>query len=100
VPKGSLKKLGTHFAGGRPPDLCEVLVTGAGANTNIAVSGVVNGVSRTIRPGDQLQSVFKVADASPVFTDLTAQASITSNGNIRVTVDTTGAQLLVKYWSV
>lgn len=101
MPKGSLKKFATHFAGGRPPDLCIVAVNGAAANTDISVSGVVGGVSRPINVNDQLASVLQIADAAPVIArDVTAQATITSSGHLRVSVDTTGQQLLVYYWSV
>lgn len=74
-----------------------VVVAGANANTNIAIAGIVT--------SDTLQSVLRHVDPGAATTaavvDHTAQASITSNGNIQVTVATNtnaGDRLVVTYW--
>lgn len=67
--------------------LKQVIVTGAGANTNIAVSGIAT--------ADKIVSVLNL-------TDLTTPAGVTisSAGNIRSTDDLTNKKLLVTYFDV
>jgi hypothetical protein len=65
------------------------LVTGAGANTNIAVTG--------IKKGDHLIIVLESAVTSAILNDRTAQASITSDGNIQISVTTASDKILV-FW--
>ena len=63
--------------------------TGTTAATNIAVTGI-----RTV---DTLQSVIMFASGVP--SDVTADASITSDGNIQLgTVDSSTNQLVVNYY--
>ncbi len=63
------------------------LVDGAGASTNIAVTGITT--------ADELQLVLEVATSTNDPTDRTATSSITSNGNIQCTDATTSDKLLV-----
>lgn len=98
MPKGNIRKFASRM-GGRMPDLSQVVVAGAGANTNIAIAG--------IKTSDQIVSVLRFLDPGVTTTaavvDHTAQASITSDGNLQVTVATnTNAndRLVVTYWSV
>lgn len=69
----------------------QVIVAGAGANTDIAVAG--------ISTSDVLFSVIEVP-ASAALVDRTSVASITSAGNIQLTQATTGNQLIVEYFDV
>jgi hypothetical protein len=73
------------------------VVAGAGANTNIAVAGIVM--------ADTLLSVLRHIDSGAATTasvvDHTAQAAITSDGNIQVTVATNinaGDRLVVTWF--
>jgi hypothetical protein len=87
--KGDFTKHGARLSGrGVLPSVD--LVAGAAANTNIAVAG--------IKRRDLLLSV--IENAAGTLTDRTATTSITSDGNIQCTVDTTGDQLLVYWFSI
>ena len=86
-------------SGGRPAVLKRAVVAGAGANTNIAVTG--------LKTNDLIFSVLRVVDPGATTTasvvDHTAQASIFSDGNLRVSVATNvnaGDRLVVDYYSV
>jgi hypothetical protein len=83
-------KPGAANASGNPPQLKVAVVAGAGANTNIAIAGLVKGQ-------DALLSVLEVP-ASAALVDRTATTSITSDGNIQCTASTAGNQLLVVYY--
>jgi hypothetical protein len=65
------------------------LVTGAAANTNMAITGIVT--------NDELVFVgmFATAAAIATFADDTANCSITSAGNIQSATDTSSNQLFV-----
>lgn len=98
MPRGSIRKFGAMW-GGRMPDLTTVVVAGAAANTNIAVAG--------ISTRDQLVSVIELPGvgeaAGQVPVDRTAQTTITSAGNIQVSVATNTSadrRLIVTYWDV
>ena len=78
---------GAEFAGG--VELKKTLVTGAAADTNIAIAG--------IRRRDMLLSVIE-HPASAALVDRTATTSITSDGNIQCTASTAGNQLVVWWW--
>lgn len=70
---------------------------GAGVDTNIAVTG--------IKTGDTLVSVLRLnrdATAANIdITDVTSEASITSDGNIQLdTTDTTGDRLIVHWLDI
>ena len=67
-------------------------VDGAAATTNIAVTGIL--------AIDTLISVIEVTVTTAALVDRTAEASITSDGNIQLsTTDTTGDCLLVLWAS-
>ncbi|MDD5092789.1 MAG: hypothetical protein PHV74_00185 [Dehalococcoidia bacterium] len=71
------------------------VAAGTTANTNIPISGITT--------EDTLKSVLQVepdnGTSATMLTDRTAEASITSNGNIRLsTTNTTGKQLLVIWY--
>lgn len=68
--------------------LKQTVVAGAAADTDIAIAG--------IKVTDTILSVIEFAAGVP--TDRTSVASITSAGNIQLTVDTTGDSLLVSYY--
>jgi len=95
--KGNLDKLARRVAG-NPAELCVNVVSGAGSATNIAISG--------IERNDLLVSVLELqpptaASGNAVKGDRTAEASITSSGNIQLsTTSTTGNQLLVIWYKV
>lgn len=86
--------LSSGGAGGGLPNLNQVkmqVVAGAGANTNIAITGITTadrlvGVARLDR--DATAANINLLDDS-------ANCSITSNGNIQSTTNTTGDALLV-----
>lgn len=63
------------------------VVDGAAADTNIAISG--------IKVTDTIKSVIMYATGVP--SNVTADASITSAGNIRLTSVSTGNKLVVTY---
>lgn len=65
------------------------IVTGANANTNIAVAGITT--------EDQLVAVIEHDATSALPTDRTSTTSITSNGNIQCTVSTATDKLVV-WW--
>lgn len=67
--------------------LKQVIVTGAGVSTNIAVTGIAT--------ADVIVSVLNLTDL-----DTPAGVTIHSAGNIRSTSDTTGDKLLVTYFDV
>ena len=70
--------------------LTQTLVVGAAADTNIAVAGI--GVDDTI--------VSVLHNTAGVLVDVTAEASITSAGNIQLAdTDTTGDQLIVLWFN-
>ena len=71
--------------------LKQVVVAGAGANTNIAIAG--------IKTTDVLIGVVEVP-ANAALVDRKAATSITGAGNIQCTASTAGNQLLVTYVSV
>lgn len=83
------------LAAGRPETPKVSVVNGAAANTNIAISG--------ISLHDRLIEVVEyqpptAGSGSTIVGDRTAEASITSAGNIQLsTTDTTGNQLLVRW---
>ena len=95
----SLKKFASRFAGGKPVSWGNAVVPGANANTNIAVAG--------IKPGDVIVNCVELAGpgeaaGQAAATDRTAQTSITSTGNIQVTVATNTSadrRLLVQWLS-
>lgn len=89
--KGDLKRLARNRAG-RDPELCFTVVAGAGANTNIAVSGAKVG-------RDQLVSVLEIPTSASIV-DRTAATSITSDGNIQCTSSTSGNQVLVVWYKL
>jgi hypothetical protein len=95
MPAGNQLYLTSRMAG-RPALLKEVVATGAGAATNIAVAG--------IKPGDVLVSCIEYSASGAVAVqDRTPQTTITSAGNIQVSVATNAAadnRLVVKYYSV
>lgn len=66
-------------------------VAGANADTNIAVAG--------IKTTDQLLFVWESATSTAIFTDQTANCSITSDGNIQCTNATSSDVLLVLWVS-
>ena len=66
------------------------VVAGAGANTNMAITG--------IKTTDLLMSVIEIAQTTGVPTDRTAACAITSNGNIQCTTSTANDVLLVHWW--
>ena len=75
------------------------VVNGAAANTNIAVSG--------INTQDKLMAVvkldFTLTEGAPntrtwEASDLTSEASITSNGNIQLSTTNTTAEILLVFW--
>tara|TARA_Y100000004_G_scaffold78964_1_gene88827 strand:+ start:153 stop:806 length:654 start_codon:yes stop_codon:yes gene_type:complete len=68
-------------------DIQIVLVDGAAADTNIAITG--------IQTHDDIVFCFESATSTAVFTDRTSTTSITSDGNIQCTVDTSSDKLLV-----
>jgi len=72
--------------------LAMALVAGAAKDTNIAITGVT--VRRTTIVG-----VLEFVAATPVLNDRTAEANVTSDGNIQLdTTDTSGSQLVVLYF--
>jgi hypothetical protein len=96
--RAELERLASR-AGGRPAVPLTAVVAGAGANANIAISG--------LKRNDLILSVLEFAAAdetgqAAVF-DRTAQASIFSDGNLRVSVATNtnaNRRLVVQYLSV
>ncbi len=75
------------------------VVNGTTANTNIAVSG--------INTQDRIVSVvkldFTLAEGGPntrtwEASDLTSEASITSNGNIQLSTTNTTSEILLVFW--
>lgn len=87
--KGNLSKLAAR-ASGRPRELKFTIASGAGANTNIAISG--------IKRNSLLVSVIEIP-ASAAVVDRTATTSITSDGNIQCTASTSGNQVLVVWYA-
>lgn len=65
----------------------EAIVSGAGADTNIAVTGIAT--------EDQLIAVWEKDGSTHALTSRTSTTSITSAGNIQCTVATTGDTLMV-----
>lgn len=65
------------------------LGTGAGANTNIAITNIAT--------TDTLLGVFEIPAATTTLVDRTATSSITSAGNIQCTQSTSGNQVMV-FW--
>ncbi|WP_347246313.1 hypothetical protein [Thermogutta sp.] len=70
---------------------------GAAANTNIPISGITT--------SDVLVSVLEIqpptaTSGGTIKADQTANATINSNGNIRISQDTSGNQVLVIWWDV
>lgn len=65
------------------------VVSGAAAATNIALTGIAT--------DDTIQSVVMFAAGVP--SDVTAEATVASAGNIQLsTTDSTGNQLVVSFW--
>lgn len=89
--KGNIRRSAARYAG-RTPNLSVAVVSGAGVSTNIAVTGITR--------RDQLVSVLEVPAATTTLVDRTATTSITSDGSIQCTADTTGNQLLVLFYSL
>lgn len=87
--KGNLTKLAAR-ASGRPRELKFTIASGAGANTNIAISG--------IKRNSLLVSVIEIP-ASAAVVDRTATTSVTSDGNIQCTASTSGNQVLVVWYA-
>lgn len=87
--KGNLSKLAAR-ASGKPRELKFNVVSGANANTNIAISG--------IKRNSLLVTVIEIPASSAV-TDRTATTSVTSDGNIQCTASTAGNQLLVVWYA-
>lgn len=83
--------LGPRY-GGKSPVLMQAQVTGAAADTNIPVAG--------IKLGDLLDSVVEHDATSALPTDHTANAKITSDGNIQVSVTTATDPLTVRWYSL
>jgi hypothetical protein len=82
---------------GRPPTLKVGYAAGAGANTNITLTG--------IKPGDEIVSALELqpptaGSGAAIANDRTAATSITAANTIQCTSATTGNQLLVIYYSV
>lgn len=65
------------------------LVTGANADTNIAIAG--------IKTTDQLICVWESATSTALFTDQTAASAILTDGNIQCT-NATNSDLLLVLW--
>jgi len=70
---------------------------GAAANTNIPITGITT--------SDVLVSVLEIqpptaTSGDTIKSDQTANATIYSNGNIRISQNTTGNQVLVIWWKV
>lgn len=65
--------------------------TGAGADTNIAVTGITT--------SDTLAFVLEVTADTAALTDRTATSSITSAGNIQCTASTAGNQLIIVWYN-
>jgi len=70
---------------------------GANANTNIPITGITT--------SDVLVSVLEIQpptaiSGSTIKSDQTANATIYSNGNIRISQSTAGNQVLVVWWDV
>lgn len=72
--------------------LKQVVVAGAGANTNIAIAGIAL--------ADVLVGVVELVPATPALVSRTATTTITSAGNIQCSVSTVGSQLIVTYFDV
>lgn len=69
--------------------LRQLVLAGTTVATNIAAAD-------TTVEGTTIVSVVEFDPAGPTFADLTAEAEITSDGNLQLdTTDTTGSQLLV-----
>jgi hypothetical protein len=73
------------------------VAAGAGANTNIAISGITT--------SDVLVSVLEIqpptaSSGNTIKADQTANTVIPSAGNIRISQDTSGNQVLVLWWDV
>lgn len=83
---GDLVDLITELRG-----LTVTVATGAGANTNIAVTGITT--------SDTLLSVIEVPAATTTLVDRTSTSSITSAGNIQCTQSTSGNQVLVIWYN-
>lgn len=90
MPKGNLTRLARNFAG-RTPELCFAVASGAGANSDITVTGVKLG-------RDQLVSVIEVPASTTTLVDRTAASSITADDTIQCTSSTSGNQVLVVYY--
>ena len=71
--------------------LKQVVVAGAGANTNIAIAGIA--------VADKLVGVVEHPDNGAVV-DRTSTTTITTAGNIQCSVSTTGNKLVVTYFDV
>jgi hypothetical protein len=65
------------------------VLTGAAANTNIAVAGIAT--------EDTIQSAILFTAGVP--SDITANAAITSAGNVQFTSDTSGKQVVLTYFN-
>lgn len=88
--KGNLKKLAANVAG-KPRELKFTVASGAGANTDIAISG--------IKRNSLLVSVIEVPASTTTLVDRTATTSVTSDGNIQCTSSTSGNQVLVVWYA-
>lgn len=67
------------------------LGTGANANTNIAITGIVT--------TDTLCAVFEIPAATTTLVNRTSTSSITSDGNIQCTQSTAGNQILAVWFN-
>lgn len=100
MPIVSIQKFAARAAGGKPLGFGRAVVAGAGANTNITVTG--------IKTTDVVVSVVELAgpgEAAGVAaaTDRTAQTTITATDTIQVSVATNTSadrRLLVQWFSV
>lgn len=86
--------LSAKYGGGAVP--VTKVVDGALADTDIAVPG--------IKVGDFIESVVAYdpdnATAALQVVEQSDNARVSSNGNIQVSQDTTGYDLVVRYWSL
>lgn len=83
-----------RFAAGRGVQLQQAHAAGAGASTNITITG--------IRKGDDLVSVFELQPptagaGNAIVANRTAATTITANDTIQISVATTGNQVLVTW---
>ena len=86
--KSRLVGKGVHLKSG--------FAAGAGANTNITVTG--------IRPGDQLVAVYELqpptaGSGGAIVAERSTQTTITANDTIQISQSTTGNQVQTWWWT-